>query len=119
MQGVARKSIKFDQNAELQLFKRVWHIVAAAMPNGVAFQGKTDDDRSFGPFSPTLFEMVSVGIAQNIEAVEPLDPAAVRQKRNGLIKEGKHQALTGSGSNSRKKFRKRLDLANCWFKPDA
>jgi hypothetical protein len=115
MQGVARTTAKFDQSAEEKVFKEVWKVIAEAMPNGVAFQGKTEDDRSFGPFSPALFEMISVGIAKNLDAAKRVGPTELKKKITELIKEAKQQGLTGSGSNSRKKFNKRLELGEKRF----
>jgi hypothetical protein len=116
MQEVARKSLPFDKDAEKQVFDEVWHLVVEALPDGEAFQGKSEDNKSFGPFSPTLFEMITVGIANNRDTISKLSADARRAKIVDLIKEAKRQNLTGSGSNTRKKFAKRLELAITWFK---
>ncbi len=116
MQAVARGTAKFDKAAEGSLFAEVWAAITEAMPFGTAFQGKSEDDRSFGPFSPTLFEMVSIGVARNLRAVQAAGADRLKTKIIGLIKEAKQQSLTGSGTNSRKKFLKRVELAESWFK---
>jgi len=116
MQEVARKSLSFNQDAEKQTFDAVWSLIVEALPDGQAFQGKSEDNKSFGPFSPTLFEMISVGVANNLDPVRKLSAEPRREKIVELIKEAKRQNLTGSGSNTRKKFAKRLELATDWFK---
>ena len=111
MESVARKSISFDYELEADLFKRTWLQVNRALPGGEAFRGKNSEDRrSYGPFSPALFEMIGIGVANNIDAVERLSPAELADKIIDLIIKAKEMGLTGSGSNSRTKTIGRLDL---------
>lgn len=115
MEQVARGAIKFDYSEEETLFHRVWKAINEAMSNGIAFRGKDHEGKSFGPFSPTLFEMVSVAVALNITKAEALSPEDRASKISQLILQAKEDSLTGSGSNSKKKTSGRMDLARRWF----
>lgn len=117
MEQVAEGKIGFDYTAEEQVFKETWLLLCAAMPDGEAFQGKSEDGKSYGPFSPTLFELVSVGVALNLDKVRLLAPADLRAKITELIIDARAKNLTGAGSNSRKKTLGRMDLARKWLNP--
>lgn len=116
MEEVTRGAITFNIEAETKLFKRTWLAIQSAISDGEAFRAKTDDKKSTGSFSPTLFEMVSVGVAQNIDHVETLEAAVLRERIIGLILKAKSENLVGSGTNSAKKTKGRMDLASSWFK---
>ncbi|TAN44563.1 MAG: hypothetical protein EPN22_06295 [Nitrospirae bacterium] len=116
MEAVARNAVSFSYEAEKELFKRVWIQINRALPGGEAFRGKNPSDRrSYGPFSPALFEMVSIGVAHNIEIVEKLSPEEIGDKITNLIIKAKANVLTGSGSNSRSKTVGRLELGKAGF----
>lgn len=116
MEEVAGKKVAFDYGAEEKLFHLVWGKINSAMPDGDAFKGKAVDDlKTFGPFSPSLFEMVSVGIANNIAIINPVEDKILKESIGKLIVEAKASGLTGSGSNSRAKTLGRLQYATGWF----
>lgn len=115
MKDVAKNTIKFDYAGEEALFKSVWKTINAAISDGEAFRAKRPNGSSVGPFSPSLFEMISVGVAMNIERMENLPPNDTRERIVSLIQEAKKQGLTGAGSNSRPKFLRRISVATEWF----
>ena len=85
MEDVARRTIKFDYTAERAVFLETWKALKDALPDGEAFRGRTANDRSAGPFSPSLFEIVSVGIAVNIDYAKTLGPAQLKTKITQLL----------------------------------
>lgn len=109
---VARNSLQFDYEVEERLFKRVWTLVAKAAPDGSAFTSKKEDGNNIGPFSPSIFEMLSYGVAVNIEKLEALNPTDMKARIVSLIIEAKKIGLTGAGSNSKTKFHGRLKFGS-------
>jgi hypothetical protein len=116
MEDVARRTIKFDYTAERAIFLETWKALKDALPDGEAFRGRTANDRSAGPFSPSLFEIVSVGIAVNIDYTKTLGPAQLKTKITQLLQKVPTYNVTGSGSNTRKKTVGRVELGATWFK---
>lgn len=119
MEEVANRKVAFDYEKERKDFERTWSLIAAALPDGEAFRAKKHDKSSQGPFSPTLFELVSLGVAHNLSSVSAMPSETLREKVIALILKAKDDGLTGSGSNSGKKTRGRLDLGRQWFAHDA
>jgi hypothetical protein len=116
MEDVARRTIKFDYTAERAVFLETWKALKDALPDGEAFRGRTANDRSAGPFSPSLFEIVSVGIAVNIDYAKTLGPAQLKTKITQLLQKVPTYGVTGSGSNTRKKTVGRVEVGTAWFK---
>jgi Protein of unknown function DUF262 len=114
MEEVAKKGFAFDYDGERQLFERVWKSVALALPDGEAFRGRRDG-RSVGPFSPALFEIISVGIARNVDNAEKFAPDKLRQRIVAAIDEARSNGFTGAGSNSKAKTLGRLQFATKFF----
>jgi hypothetical protein len=112
MEAVSRQTVVFNYEAERLLFTECWSQINRALPDGEAFRGKNrDDHKSYGPFSPALFEMISIGIATNIDNVKIIGDIDLRNKIVDLIITAKDRGLTGGGSNSRTKTHGRLTLA--------
>jgi hypothetical protein len=114
MEEVAKKSFAFDYENERQLFERVWRCIAVAFPDGEAFRGRSGG-RSVGPFSPSLFEIVGVGVARNIDIVDKWTKPQIRERIVGAIKKARQDGFTGAGSNSRTKTIGRLQFGTKWF----
>lgn len=112
MEAVSRQTVGFNYEGERLLFTECWSHINRALPDGEAFRGKNrDDHKSYGPFSPALFEMISIGIATNIDNVKIIGDIDLRNKIVDLIITAKDRGLTGGGSNSRTKTHGRLTLA--------
>jgi hypothetical protein len=111
MEEVARGRIAFDYKAEEELFIKSWSIIKRAFPDGGAFKAKKPDGSNIGPFSPAIFEMVTVGVANNWAALENLTDDQVKEKIVALIASARSQQFTGAGSNSKKKTLGRIELA--------
>ena len=115
MEEVARGTYQFDYNQEKLLFKQTFSAIDEALSDGHAFRGKGQDNQSMGPFSPSLFEAVSIGIAANIETFQQLN---IEDRKNNIIefiKTLKSENLTGAGSNSRTKTLGRIELGISTF----
>lgn len=115
MEQVAEGKIGFNYIVEKQSFEDTWQLICAAMPGGEAFQGKSDDGRSYGPFSPVLYEISSIAVASNIAACRKLSLDQLKERLNKLIIHARVNGLTGAGTNSRKKTQGRMELAKSWF----
>jgi hypothetical protein len=117
MEDVAKKTLRFDYAEEKSIFLETWKSIKDALPDGDAFRGRTVSDRPAGPFSPLLFEIVSIGIATNIPYVKSLKVDELRKRITDLLHEVPSKNVTGSGSNSRKKTVGRINLGKTWFQP--
>jgi hypothetical protein len=115
MEEIARNALPFDYQKEEAVFTAVWKTIRAACPSGEAFRARTYEGKMVGPFSPALFEMITVGLAENVSAWN--DPSSLAGRVVELISKAKTDGLTGSGSNSRKKTLGRINLGKTWFKP--
>ena len=115
MERVAKREIPFDYEQEERLFRKTWQEIDRALTEGEAFRAKSQQGTSQGPFSPTLFEMVSLAVAQRLAAISKLSSEALSQKIIELINEARQRNLTGSGSNSRRKTLGCLELARNWL----
>lgn len=122
MERVAEGKHPFNYLDERVLFERMTKLLVSHLPNGEGFRFKDAQGALHGPFSPTLFELVTVAIASNIEAAESLanaDAQKFRDRVHALNLRARDDGLTGSGSNSLKKTRGRMQLAIGWFAEQA
>ncbi len=111
MEEVARGTYEFDYTKERDIFNKTFFLINSVFTDGEAFRGKTKENKSLGPFAPSIFEAVSVGIASNIDKVEKISLANLTNNITDFIKELKNKSLTGSGSNSKSKTFGRINLA--------
>lgn len=119
MEEVTKNTVTFDYESEASLFQKTWRCIRNAFPEGDAFRGKTPARRSTGPFSPTLFEIVSLGVAGNINALETYPSEKLREIIIDLIIQAKVEGLTGGGSNSKPKTLARLEFGKIWIREKA
>jgi len=115
MEEVASKKIDFDEVKEKTLFKETWDVIHNSYSDGEAFRGKTVQRTSTGPFSPSLFEIITIGIAINLEKIKTIPPNLLKEKIIDVIIEAKTKGFTGSGSNSRLKTLNRINYGIEYF----
>lgn len=114
MEAVANGRIGFDFEKEESLFRRTWTTLAKAFPDGTAFTARRQDGKLAGPFSPTLFEIISLAVAWHIDDAEGCSSEQIGDSLRALIETVRKNNLMGAGSNSRKKTLGRLDAAMQW-----
>lgn len=112
MEQVSSGKENFDYDTEEKLFTRTWKTIVAAMPDGKIYRPKKG-----GLFSPTVYEVISLSVAFNIDAAEALDGDQLRAKLETLVEFVKSDGLTGAGSNSKKKTLGRIQKARDSFAP--
>lgn len=111
MKAVASKDLAFSYEAERKAFNRTWALINRVSPEGQVFRGRDAAGRQRGPFSPSLFELVSLTTALHIDTLEPLPNQDVLEKLTTVGAKAREDGLTGAGSNSRKKTLGREILA--------
>jgi hypothetical protein len=116
MEEVTKNTISFNYSSEKLLFEKTWRCINNALPDGEAFRGKTPSRQSTGPFAPTLFEIVTLGIADNIGKLESVPSLKLKEIIIDLIMHAKREGLTGGGSNSKAKTLARLDFGKTWLR---
>ncbi|EIV8654015.1 DUF262 domain-containing protein [Vibrio parahaemolyticus] len=103
-------------NAEIETkIKRTFSLINAACPNGKAFKFRKVDNTPSGPFSTNLLDIVATGVYKN---VENLSSADVSDKLDTLWEQQREQInqCTGSGSNTKAKLKRRLEIGEEAFK---
>ncbi|EGR1192370.1 MULTISPECIES: DUF262 domain-containing protein [Vibrio harveyi group] len=103
-------------NAEIETkIKRTFSLINAACPNGKAFKFRKVDNTPSGPFSTNLLDIVATGVYKN---VENLSSADVSDKLDTLWERQREQInqCTGSGSNTKAKLKRRLEIGEEAFK---
>lgn len=69
-------------------------------------------------FSTSLYDGITIGIAQNIEKFESRDTSYLISKINKLKKSDEFKKASGSAANSKTRIQKRLIISNKLFKED-
>lgn len=103
-------------NAEVEMkIKRTFALINAACPNGKAFKFRKTDNTPSGQFSTNLLDIVATGVYKNIENLSSSD---VADKLNTLWETQRDQITqcTGSGSNTKAKLQRRLQIGEEAFK---
>jgi hypothetical protein len=106
MEQVASGKVEFDYEVEKSLFDRTWKTIATAIPDGKIYRPKKG-----GLFSPTVYEIVALSVAFNIDKAEQLKPEELRTKLEAIVAEAKTEGITGAGSNSKRKTLGRVQKA--------
>ena len=103
-------------NAEIETkIKRTFALINAACPNGKAFKFRKGDNKPSGQFSTNLLDIVATGVYKNIDNLSSSD---VEDKLNTLWETRREQIAqcTGSGSNTKAKLKRRLEIGEEAFK---
>lgn len=113
MEQVASSKVQFDYGQEETLFGDIRKTIADAAADGNLFRHNRKG-RSWGGFSPTLFELVSLAAANSLSKIKPLNKTEQIKEFRTLLSKAKNRGYTGGGSNSKKKTKGRLDMAKSW-----
>jgi hypothetical protein len=98
---------KFSLTPEVEAkVESTFKLIRDAGPEGVAFRFPR------GGFSTNLFDVVATGVFANLER---LNVDRLRTRLTDLLASDDIKAVTGAGSNTRKKLEGRLDLGKRWF----
>lgn len=103
-------------NAEIEMkIKRTFALINAACPNGKAFRFRKADNTPSGQFSTNLLDIVATGVYKNIDNLSSSD---VADKLDTLWDTQRDQITqcTGSGSNTKAKLKRRLEIGEEAFK---
>jgi hypothetical protein len=106
MEQVSGNKLAFDYALEETTFTETWKLLKPAFPDGRIFR-----PRKGGMFSPTVFEIVALSVAFNLDNAKKLTSDQLRDKLQAVVDEAKTDGLTGSGSNSKKKTLGRISKA--------
>ena len=84
------------------------------MPGAIRPNGDKGNAFRFrkGGFSTNLFDIIATGVFQNLDN---FTPQSVGTKIDALLDSDELKALTGAGSNTRKKLEGRVNLGKTWF----
>ncbi|WP_417251929.1 DUF262 domain-containing protein [Castellaniella sp.] len=100
-----------------QVVARTFRLLAKTHPDGQAFRFYREDVPR-GAVSTNLFDIVSYGVAKNIDYLEDNSPF-LKARIIELHKGEDLKDLTGAGSNTKRKYIGRLQLGEKWFsKPE-
>jgi hypothetical protein len=96
---------KVDATVEAKIFA-VFSLINEACPEGRAFRFPKSG------FSTNLFDVVATGVYAHVQT---LDRKKINEKVRTLLESAEIKAVTGAGSNSRKKMQGRIALGQAWF----
>lgn len=94
--------------------EQTFECIAAAYPKGEAFKFYKGKKFS-GAFSTNLFDIIGCGVYKNISKISKSDIAILRKNIVALHGQSEAIALTGAGSNTRKKMLGRVKFGQTWF----
>jgi hypothetical protein len=108
MEAVLTERVAFDLNEQKARFKRVFAAINAKLGETafVKFRGRTP----VGGLAPAYFEVVSIGAAQALEALEATEPDLIRDRLSNLVQTDDFREATGPGANNRTKLKRRIEL---------
>jgi hypothetical protein len=115
MEQVAKGALAFDRDQERLVFQRTWTALNRAFPEGTSFRARKKGGQVTGSFSPTLFELLSLAIAWNLDRAEKMPEQELRSRLDDLATSAQADGLLGAGSNSRRKTLGRVDKARSWL----
>lgn len=113
LEAVAKKEVDIDFDKEKALLRRTSNVLLRANYRGMEFRQVTENGNKMGPFSPTVFELVMLAVAGNIDAYED-HAQTIKEPLEELVSKAKDEGLFGGGSNSKKKTLGRVALAQDW-----
>jgi Protein of unknown function DUF262 len=93
-------------------------LIQRVFPNGEAFRFYKGGKFS-GAFSTNLYDIVCSGFYSNIATLEKKNVASIRKRLIELHGNQNALAMTGPGSNTRRKMIGRVDFGKAWFSPKA
>lgn len=95
--------------------KRTFSLINASCPGGKAFRFRTSENRPSGSFSTNLLDIIATGVYKNIENLSAAD---VTDKLDSLwaTRRDEINQCTGSGSNTKAKLKRRLEIGEEAFK---
>ncbi len=99
----AVKPNSFDKSYYSSIFKEVMKLISE-LGNEKIFRNKNN------LFIPSLFEGISIGVAQNIEKYKN-NKEVLLEKINKIKQDDQFKIYSGTGSNSKSRIRKRLTIA--------
>jgi hypothetical protein len=108
MEAVLTEKVTFDLGQQGERFKRVFNAINTKLGETafVKFRGKSP----VGGLAPAYFEVVSIGAAQALDALETKDPDVIRARLIDVVQGEEFREVTGPGANNRTKLKRRIEL---------
>lgn len=101
--------LAFDQESESEVFSKTFRLIAEALGTGAWKHLRAGVP--WGEFSVYVFEALSVTVAQNLDAVEAMQPDERARRLNGIKTDDEFKSAMGPGGNTRPKLARRLEIA--------
>jgi len=90
---------EYDREGQKDRFVRTFELLMAASGGAVFRRYDDGSDRFLGKFSVSAYEVVSVGVAANLEVWEKADPAALLAKVGSVWSASEFRRFGGGGIN--------------------
>ncbi len=105
----------FDRQAQGQLFRQTFTRLALSL-NGSAFRRyDADTDRFLGKFSVSAFEVVTIGVASNIDVWNDADPNDLKRKVAAIWTDADFKQYGGGGINPTTRIPRTVGLGRRMF----
>lgn len=102
---------EFDYNKYETIFRTTFDIIKRAWGENAL---KYKSNPGSGKFSIAFFEVVALGIAQNIE--KPPSDDEIRRRIDEIGSDSIFKSVSGSGKNARRRIPELINLGNSYFK---
>lgn len=97
MDEVVLEKVGFEYPKEEASFKRLFELLAKVLGEGSFVRYR--DDKPIGALAPAYFEAVSMGVWNNIDAIESTDQDIIKKKIIGALQKPEFRDYIGPGAN--------------------
>ena len=115
---IANKKVTLSLSVETSVFERTFSVLDKAL--GANTFKRWDGDKFTGKFLMSLFEVIAVGVSQNIDLIEAKGPrtrAFVIERAKALWNDPVFKKNSGAGIRGTTRLAKLLPMASDFFRP--
>lgn len=109
------EDVEFDRDRQAQAFRETFAILNAALDGSVFRRYDAETDRFLGGFSVSAFEVVSVGVARNLELWRTASTAALKAKVASVWTDPNFKRYGGGGINPTTRIPRTVQLGRSLF----
>ncbi|MGR5050884.1 DUF262 domain-containing protein [Photobacterium damselae] len=106
---IDKETINLIKNGDIvkftDAFERTFKKLKTCLSDNSFLKYDIDENKRYGSFNVSVFEMLTVGISSNIDKIENIGNKELKEKINNLFKEEEVQDLLSRGTKAIKRFK--------------